>query len=75
MPQKLIDASCQKLGVQWLWDNIHKGAVRGGLLSDDMGLGKTIQVASFISALIDMGEARVSLTNNLFSNNLNNCKI
>jgi len=34
------------------------GAVKGGLLSDDMGLGKTIQVAAFISALVDMDEAR-----------------
>ena len=45
-----------------MWNAVHlggpDGAVKGGLLSDDMGLGKTIQVAAFISALIDMDEAK-----------------
>ncbi|CBY36111.1 unnamed protein product [Oikopleura dioica] len=56
----------QREGVQWMWDAVHQGnaalpahrRITGGLLSDDMGLGKTIQVAAFISALLDMGEAR-----------------
>ena len=52
----------QREGIQWMWDAVHLGgpggAVKGGLLSDDMGLGKTIQVAAFISALVDMDEAR-----------------
>ena len=48
-----------------MWDAVHKGgpgnAVKGGLLSDDMGLGKTIQVCAFISALVDMGQAKTFL--------------
>lgn len=52
----------QREGVQWMWSYVHKGGpeghIKGGLLSDDMGLGKTIQVCAFISALIDMEEAK-----------------
>jgi len=58
-------------GVQFMWNNIHCRGVNGGMLSDDMGLGKTIQVSAFISALIDMGEAKrfiIMVPNSLVAN-------
>ncbi|CBY13525.1 unnamed protein product [Oikopleura dioica] len=73
------EKNLEREGIQWMWNAVHQGNISlsvekriyGGLLSDDMGLGKTIQVAAFISALVDMEEAThflIFVPNSLIAN-------
>ena len=41
----------QKEGVEWLWNQYAND--KGGILGDEMGLGKTVQIAGFLSAVLD----------------------
>ena len=41
----------QKSGIPWLYNTVHKGRYKGGILADDMGCGKSALVSAYLLGL------------------------